>query len=123
MTTQEVANRLVELCKNGQFDEAANELYGEDIVSIEPKGAPVERVEGRENVLQKQAQFNEMVEEWHGSSVSEPVVANDHFSVAMGLDVTMKGAPRMKMDEIAVYQVRDGKIVHEHFFFTPMPQG
>jgi limonene-1,2-epoxide hydrolase len=35
----------------------------------------------------------------------------------MGMDVTIKGQGRMKMDEVAVYEVKDGKIVLEHFFF------
>jgi hypothetical protein len=35
----------------------------------------------------------------------------------VGMDITMKGQDRMKMDEVAVYEVRDGKIVLEHFFF------
>lgn len=32
------------------------------------------------------------------------------------MDVTMKGAGRVKMDEI-VYEVKNGKIVKEQFFF------
>jgi len=35
----------------------------------------------------------------------------------MGMDVTMKGAPRMNMDEICLYEVKDGKIIREEFFF------
>jgi hypothetical protein len=35
----------------------------------------------------------------------------------MGMDVTMKGMGRMKMDEVAVYEVKNGKIVKEQFFF------
>jgi hypothetical protein len=29
----------------------------------------------------------------------------------------MKGMGRMKMDEIVVYEVKDGKIVQEQFFY------
>jgi hypothetical protein len=35
----------------------------------------------------------------------------------MGMDETFKGMGRNKMDEIAVYEVRDGKIVKEQFFY------
>jgi hypothetical protein len=35
----------------------------------------------------------------------------------MGLDATMKGVGRTKMDEIALYEVKDGKIVKEQFFY------
>jgi len=58
-----------------------------------------------------------MVEEVHGGWVSEPIVAGNYISVAMGMDVTMKGQGRMNMDEIAVYEVKDGKIVKEQFFY------
>ena len=58
-----------------------------------------------------------MVEEMHSGYCSEPVVGGSYFSVAMGMDVTMKGVGRINMDEIAVYEVKDGKIVKEQFFF------
>ena len=48
---------------------------------------------------------------------AHPLLAAIFFSLAMGMDVTMKGAGRMKMDEIAVYEVREGKIVKEQFFY------
>jgi ketosteroid isomerase-like protein len=35
----------------------------------------------------------------------------------MGMDVTMKGFGRMNMDEVCVFEVKDGKIVSEQFFF------
>ena len=53
----------------------------------------------------------------HGGYCSEPVVGGSYFSVAMGMDCTMKGAGRMKMDEIAVFGVKEGKIVSEEFFY------
>jgi hypothetical protein len=58
-----------------------------------------------------------MVEEMHGGYCSAPQVAGKHFSVAMGMDCTMKGMGRQKMDEIALYEVNDGKIVKEQFFY------
>jgi hypothetical protein len=58
-----------------------------------------------------------MVEEVHGGWVSEPLVAGNHIAFGMGMDVTMKGKGRTKMDEIAVYEVKDGRIVKEQFFY------
>ncbi len=121
MTVQEVANRLVELCRRGEFETAIKELYGQDIISIEPQGAPMERVEGLEGVIQKAEHFNSMVEEHYGIEVSDPLVADNYFSVTMSMDVKMKGAPRMDMEEICVYGVKDGKITLEQFFYTVPP--
>ena len=47
----------------------------------------------------------------------EPLVGGNHISLAMGMDVSMKGMGRMKMDEVVVYEVKDGKIVKEQFFY------
>jgi len=118
MTTQEVANRFHELAQKGDFNGIQNELYSEDAVSIEPpKAMGMQSVEGLAAIKKKGEEFNNMVEEMHGGYSSEPVVAGNHFTVAMGMDCTMKGMGRQKMDEIAVYEVKDGKIVKEHFFF------
>ncbi len=120
MTTQEVAAKFKELAQTGQYDKIQADLYADNAVSIEPTHAAaigMVNVEGLEAIKQKGAAFNQMVEEMHGGYSTEPVVAGNHFSVAMGMDVTMKGAGRMKMDEIAVYEVKDGKIVKEQFFF------
>ncbi|MGI9531219.1 SnoaL-like domain-containing protein [Lutimonas sp.] len=121
MSTQEVASKLVAYCRQGQHEEAMKDLYSKDIVSIEPKGAPVEEIRGIEAVIQKSKQFGEMVETMHGMEVSDPCVAENFFSCSMKMDVTYKGAPRMTMEEICLYQVSDGKIIREEFFYTPMP--
>ena len=118
MTTQEVANRLSQLFKENKWMEAQEELFSDDAKSIEPAHSQgLQSVEGLDNIRKKGEQFQTMVEEMHGGYTSAPVVAGNHFSVGMGMDCTMKGASRMKMDEIAVYEVKDGKIVKEQFFF------
>jgi len=120
-TVTEVANRLVELCRQANYSGAVDELYASNVLSIESAGAPAERVEGIEGVREKGKQFAEMLEEHHGVEVSDPIVADNFFSVNMTLDVTMKGSGRSKMEEIAVYEVKDGKVVKEQFFYTPPP--
>ena len=118
MSTNDVANRFNELAQTGQWDQIQAELFADNAVSIEPAYSPgLQSVEGIEAIKQKGKHFEEMVEEMHGGYSKEPVVAGNHFAVAMGMDVTMKGAGRMQMDEIAVYEVKDGKITKEQFFY------
>jgi ketosteroid isomerase-like protein len=118
MTTQEVANRFNELAQQGNWTKIQEELYADDAESIEPAHAQgLQSAKGREALKQKAEQFGSTVEEMHGGYSSEPLVAGNHFAVAMGMDATMKGMGRVKMDEIAVYEVHDGKIVKEQFFF------
>ncbi len=123
MTTQEVANRLVELCREGKYDQAISELYSPDIVSVEPEGAPHQTVTGLDGIAKKSVAFQSMIERVNTSFVSDPIAAENFFSCAMKMNVRMKGAPvDIDMDEICVYTVNDGKIVKEEFFYTPQPQ-
>jgi len=117
-TTQEVANRFNELAQIGQWDQIQDEMFAENAVSIEPPNSPgLQSAEGLPAIKEKGKKFGEMVEEMHGGYTSAPVVGGRFFSVAMGMDCTFKGMGRQKMDEIAVYEVKDGKIVKEQFFY------
>ncbi len=118
MTTQDVAGRFNELAQTGQWNKIQEELYADNAVSIEPPHSQgLQSVEGLDAIREKGRQFEAMVEEMHGGYSTPPIVGGNHFSVAMGMDCTMKGMGRIKMDEIAVYEVKDGKIVKEQFFF------
>ena len=117
LTTQEVANRLLDLCRKGQFHEAQEELFSEDVTSTEPSYSPLKSATGKKAVMQKGADFAAMIETHHGGSFSEPVVGGNYFSFAMTLDATFKGKGRMQLEEICVFAVKDGKIVSEQFFF------
>lgn len=117
MTTQKIAQRLVELCRQGQFEAAQKELYADDCISTEPAGAPMETVEGLDALIEKGERFMSMVEEVHGIEVSDPLVAGSYFTVVMKLDTTMKDSGRSLMEEICLYQVHEGKIVSEEFFY------
>ena len=121
MTTQEIADRFYKLSQENNWEQIQAELFSDDAESIEPahvadKGGMV-NAKGREAIQQKGKTFQESTEELHGGFSGKPIVAGNHFAVAMGMDVTMKGMGRMNMDEIALYEVRDGKIVKEQFFY------
>ena len=122
MTTQEIADRLVALSREGKFDEAQDTLYSENAVSIEPKGAPTEVVQGLDAIKAKSEQWASMVEEVHHTEISDPLVAENFFSISLKNEVTFKGMGRLKFEEICVYEVVGGKIVKEQFFYTPPPQ-
>jgi len=119
LSTSEIAQRLVELCRQGQNETAYRELFADDAIALEPAFAPLPRTEGLEGLLAKHQYFQSSVTEWHGGSVSEPLVAGAHFSVAMTLDASYQDGIRSNMEEIAVYTVLDGKITQEQFFYEP----
>ncbi|MEP5610983.1 MAG: SnoaL-like domain-containing protein [Cyclobacteriaceae bacterium] len=123
MTTQEVANRLVELCRESKWEEVFKELYSPEIVSIEPEGASWGTVKGFDALAKKGEEWQKMVEEFHSMEISNPIVAENFFSLTMKSKVTMKGQTEpINMDEVCVYNVVDGKVVSEQFFYTPLPE-
>jgi hypothetical protein len=117
MTVQEIANRLVELCRMGQYEAAQRELLAENVVSREPSYVPNFETVGLEACIEKGKYIQSMNTEYHGGSVSDPIVSGRFFTVAMMMDVTQKERGRVKMEEIGVYEVKDGKIVLEEFFY------
>ena len=118
MTTTQVANRLVSLCREGKIKEALTELYADHAVSIEANDMMGPRQQnGLPAIIEKGKMFDSMLEEFHGATISDPLVAGAHFSISWSMDAKMKGRDRMMMEEICVYKVEDGKIVLEQFFF------
>ncbi|MEP7165003.1 MAG: nuclear transport factor 2 family protein [Ferruginibacter sp.] len=118
MTTQDVANRMSEFFKESKWAEAQAELFAEDAESIEPAHSPgLKSVKGKEAIKKKGEDFNAMVEEVHSGWVSNLLVAGNYITCVMGLDATMKGMGRTTMNEVCLYEVKDGKIVKEQFFY------
>lgn len=122
MTIKEVVARYMELEKQGKFEEIQNELYSKDIVCIEPEHAVNMGMQvvtkGLDAVIAKGKAWGQNIAEMHSGYTSEPIIAGNFFSVAMGFDATFKqDNQRRQLDEIAVFEVKDGKIIKEQFFF------
>ena len=117
MKTEDVAQRLVALCREAKWEVAQTELYANDAVSVEPQAGPMfeKETRGLAAIIEKGKKFDSIVETLHSIKVSEPVVAENSFACTMQLDVTMKGQGRMNMAELCVYDVKDDKIVREEF--------
>ena len=89
MNTAQIATRLVELCRQGHYEQAQNELYADDAVSIEMAGLPPEAlgdVSGLAAIREKGRRWADNIVEIHGGTVSDPLVVGEWFSVAMGID-------------------------------------
>jgi hypothetical protein len=121
MTTQEAAASYQELATQRKFIEIQDTLYDEDVVCQEPEKAASMGMavftHGREAVKAKGIARRATIETSHAYIVSDPIVAGEYFSVVLKQDVTFKGKPRMTLEEIGVFHVKDGKIVKEQFFY------
>jgi hypothetical protein len=118
MNTWGVAKKWKEMCEQGKNLDCINELYAENVVSKEMPGMPGESITGKQNVWNKNKAWLDSVEQVHSSSISSPIVAGNHFSTKMHFDLTFKDRGRQQMEEIAVFEVTDGKITNEQFLYS-----
>ena len=118
MSTRRVAEQLVDMCREGQYLDAIDQLYDEGIISREMNGVPNQVTTGQHAVALKSAEWLKNVVKFHTSKVSDPIVAGEHFSVTMEFDVTLRDRGRTRMEEVCVFQVTHGKIVTEQFFYA-----
>ena len=117
MKTEEVAKKVVELCRKQAWKEAVDTLYADNIVSVEAHamGGGSPETHGIEGV-QKKVDWWTNTMEVHSFKVQGPFVAHDRFAVQFDVDVTDKNSnKRFQMSEVGVYTVKDGKIVREEF--------
>ena len=89
MTTQEVANQMVTICRQGKIDEVQATLFAGNAKSIEANDMMGPRVvEGLEAIKAKSAAFQAGVEEFHGATISDPIVAGNSFALTSSGSLT-----------------------------------
>ncbi len=120
MTVAEIAKELVSLCRQGENVKAIQTLYSPDIVSVEAHDMPAAPRETRGIAgVMKKGEWWMGAHTIHGAKASEPFLSIDKFAVQFDYDITVNATgKRMNMVEVAVYTVKDGKIVHEEFLYA-----
>src|SRR5206468_11815015 len=97
MSTKDVATKLVEYCRKGEWMKAVNDLYAKDIVSVEPR--EMENMPaGMRGIYQVRGktEWFENSFEVHSAKVGGPFVARDSFVVQFVIDV-IANASKMRM--------------------------
>ena len=120
MGTMDIANKLVELCRQGKNMDALNTLFADELVSVEAGVPPgMEREARGLAAVKAKSEWWSANHEIHSASVTGPWPHDDKFIVGFQYDVTNKpSGTRMKMDEVGLYHVQNGKIVREEFFYN-----
>lgn len=118
MTTREVAFRFNELAQQEKWFEIQEELFAENVKSIEPVNSPyMSYAEGKANVRKKGEGFVKKIDAFHGATTSEPAVGGNYFAVGREMEVTVQGFGRIQMNQVMLYKVQNGQIVSEQFFY------
>ena len=119
MSVRTLAQKFVELCRQGKNFDVMETMYAPDIVSVEGDGA---ETVGKGPVIQKSRTWAE-VNVFHGETVGGPFFSGGtdfagQFAVYFTLDITRKSTgKRLTLEEVALYTVRNDKIVREQFFY------
>jgi ketosteroid isomerase-like protein len=99
----------------GKQMDAFEKYYHEDVVMQENSNPPMF---GKNANREREIQNMQMLEAFHGADVKSVAVGDDVTMSEWEMDVTYKGAPRMKMNQVAVQKWKDGQIIHERFYYS-----
>ena len=119
-----VGRRLVELCQQGQWEQAIVDLYGEEAVHVESveMGPDMPReVAGKASILEMHEQWDKS-NDVHSCEIVGPFPhGEDRFAVVMRLDLTPQAGPmegqRHTMEEVCVYHLAGTQIGRVEFFY------
>ena len=118
----EIANQLVENCKNGKEAEGLATLYSDSAVSVEAVSMREDgnrEVVGLDAIRAKHAWW-EATMQVNNSNIEGPFChGDDRFGVIFEMDATNKETKeRLAFKELAIYTIGNGKIVREEFYYT-----
>ena len=118
MTTHEVAARFNELAQQEKWFEIQDEFFADNVKSIDPINSPYfGYAEGKLPVRKKGEDFVRRIEAVHRAYTTEPIVSGNHFTVGREIDITVQEFGRIQINQIMLYEVKDGQIVLEQFFY------
>jgi hypothetical protein len=118
MTTKQVADRFNVLAQQEKWFEIQDEFFSDNVKSTEPPGSPyLENAEGKKSVRAKAENFIKTIQAFHSASTSAPLVCGNHFAVTREIEITVERHGRIRMEQIMLYEVKNGMIVSEQFFY------
>jgi hypothetical protein len=114
---------LVSYIQNGRIIDAMYEFYAPDVRMQENNNPPTDGLEAN---VQRERQFLSYVKQWKGFEADAVAVdaSRGRTLVQSRLEFDAVDGKTVKMDQVAVQTWRDGKIVHEKFYYdtgTPAP--
>jgi len=105
---------LNKLILEGKGSEAFEKFYAEDVVMQEPTDPP--RV-GKATNRKAEQDFYGSIEEFFGAKLLSSAVGDGVTLSEWQYDFKLKGKPRAKLEEVSRRQWKDGKVVHERFYY------
>lgn len=120
MTLLEQATDLQHRADGPEVFDAVDTYYADEVVLVEATG---ETVHGKETQKGRIREWLDSVAEVHDSrlvsiAAHETAPGTGVVFAETAADITFTDAGRMTIEEVAVQQWRDGKVVHERFYYN-----
>ena len=117
MSTANLQQRLNDLfgyIRQGKIIEAMNEFYDKDTVMQDNANPPTKGLAAN---IEREKQFMSGVKEWKGFNVTAQGVGDDVTFYECSLDFIASSGQSVHMEQVVVTKWKNGKIVHERFYY------
>ncbi|MEX5214553.1 MAG: ester cyclase [Nitrospiraceae bacterium] len=123
MSTTHLQQRLQDLLdhiRNGKIIEAMNEFYDKDTVMQDNANPPTKGLAAN---IEREKQFLSGVKEWKGFSVKASAAGDNVTFYESTMDFIATNGQPVHMEQVAVANWNNGKIVHERFYYDTGKKG
>ena len=107
-------NKLVEWVQQGRILDAMHEFYAIDVQMQENQNAPTQ---GFEANLEREKQFVASIAQIHECRAVETMIDGNKAVIHWILDFTSTSGEHVRLDQLALQDWHDGKIVNERFVY------
>ena len=117
MSTTNLQQRLNDLfgyISQGRIIEAMNEFYDKDTVMQDNANPPTV---GQAANIEREKQFMSGVKEWKGFNVTASGVGDNVTFYESTIDFIATNGQPVHLEQVAVSKWKNGKIVHERFYY------
>lgn len=116
MSTKQLNDELNQMILRGEAMEAFERFYADEVVMQENLDAPTV---GKEANRAREQAFFGAIETFHGAELASAGAGEDVSFAELSFDATYKGGGRSTLTEVAVRRWKDGKVIHERFYYAP----
>lgn len=106
---------LLQYIREGRIMDAMNEFYADDVVMDEPAYG---KTVGLEANLKREQQFVDSVAEFTGFETPKVMIGENSSSYENSMSWKTTGGESVDVEQVAVQEWRDGKIVSERFYYA-----
>lgn len=117
MSTTDLRQRLNDLInhvRQGKIIEAMNEFYDKDTVMQDNANPPTKGLAAN---IEREKEFVSGVKEWKGFNVTASGVGDNTTFYECAMDFIATNGQPFHMEQVSVAKWKNGKIVHERFYY------